>query len=150
MCCKKGENISVVRHSISTTVRTYGSKTRVCQFLPPVKRQIEGKGGCETERQFSCPVHIRLQGRQDPGFPFGGGIQADGQQCMVDKRVFKTLCDGGGETLQLLFGKRQCGDDFLMDCFIHKAADYIILHTVPHDIEPGQICPHDHGGMSAV
>ena len=69
---------------------------------------------------------------------------------MVDIRVAESFRYRGGKVLQFFPGQGECGNDFLVDGFIHKAPDNRIFHTVTDDILSCKVSAENHRSMGAV
>ena len=69
---------------------------------------------------------------------------------MVDEGVVEPILDRGGELFAVLLIERQHRHDLVEQHLVHKGADRCIVHTVPHNIEPGQVRPQHKTGVRAV
>ena len=69
---------------------------------------------------------------------------------MVDKGIVEAVLHSAGEILQILLVQGQGGDDLLVQHLVHKAADGVVVHAVPHDVEACQVSAQHKAGVCAV
>ena len=66
-----------------------------------VEGDIEGEGSGQARRKLARLFKVSRQGGEDPRPPFGGGIEGNGKECMIDVWIPEAPNDGVGEILTL-------------------------------------------------
>ena len=67
-----------------------------------VERDERGQARGQALGQVAGLGNIVLERGQVAGAPLGSGVEADGEQCVVDKRVIEAVLDGSGKCLAVL------------------------------------------------
>ena len=117
-----------------------------------IERDERGQARGQALGQVTGLGNVVLERGQVAGAPLGSGVEADGEQRVVDKRVIEAVLDGSGKGLAVLDiqigGKRR--DDLVVEHGVHKAADGLVVHAVAHDVKAGNPGARNKGGMGAV
>ena len=69
---------------------------------------------------------------------------------MIDKWVFETFCNSSGKIFELCFWKVQSRDDLIINSFVHKSTDYIVVHAVSYNILSCKVSTKNETCMSTV
>ena len=118
--------------------------------------RVEGDERSQARSQALGQVaglgNVVLERGQVAGAPLSRGVEADGEQRVVDKRIVEAVLDGGGKGLAVLDiqvgGKRR--DDLVVEHGVHKAANGLVVHAIAHDIKAGNPGTRDKGGVGTV
>ena len=118
--------------------------------------RVEGDERSEARRQALGQVaglgNVVLERGQVASAPLSRGVEADGEQRMINKRVVEAVFDGGGKGLAVLDiqvgGKRR--NDLVVEHGVHEAANGLVMHAVAHDIKAGNPGTRNEGGMGTV